>query len=222
MSETNWDPSAVRAYLLAQLSELEKADVERLLAADPEYALFFTSLEDELVTDYVRGRLSDDERRRFERYYQSTEEHARKIQFARALARSFDRDPRPAWRSWVWASVAFMVVVPLVIWLFQTRTVTADLYPGIYRGSGQMQRIHIGLLTAKVRLRLHCNRSFSQAMVSLRTSGATKDLYSGSIPIPNGIGFWQVPAAILGPGEYVVEVDQNQPAGEAFLLGVTK
>lgn len=222
MTDSNWDPSAVRAYLLARMPLTERTGIEHLLATDPDYALFFTSIEEEVVMDYVRGRLTEEEKRLFEQHYPGSSEHDSKIRFARALALSLHRERRRDRQRWMYAWVTSSVILALGIWFFYTRTVTVDLYAGVYRGAGQMQTVKIGRVTAILQLRLHSNRRLSPVTVNLRPIGATEDSYSGIIEVGHGIGVLRVPVAMLRPGEYVIETARNTPESEAFLLDVEK
>jgi Sec-independent protein translocase protein TatA len=74
-------------YLLGDLPEAEQARLEDRAFSDREYLQTIEEAENDLIDDYVRGALSDAERRRFERGFAASAERKKKIEFARALAR---------------------------------------------------------------------------------------------------------------------------------------
>lgn len=81
------DPTKVdllRRYLLGELPEKERSELEELYFSDNSVFTLLSVVEDELVDDYVRGVLQDD-RERFERNYLNSEERRRRVQLARDL-----------------------------------------------------------------------------------------------------------------------------------------
>jgi hypothetical protein len=81
------DRDAARRYLLGQATEAEREALERRFFEDEAQAEEVEIFENELVDDYVTGRLPPDERGRFEKVYLSSPERAAKVSFARALDR---------------------------------------------------------------------------------------------------------------------------------------
>ena len=75
---------AVR-FLLGEGTEAEREALERRVFEDEAAAEEVEAFEDELVDDYVAGRLSGPEKLAFERTYVATPERAQKVEFARAL-----------------------------------------------------------------------------------------------------------------------------------------
>lgn len=222
MSEPNWDASVVRAFLLAQLSEGEGAEVQRRSASDPAYATFIASVEEELLADYVRRRLSDTDRRAFEMHYTQLEGHAANVQFARVLAQSIEHQRRAGRHKIAWALALLVVgVVVPALWI-QARTVTADLYPGIPRGAATESTIRVQRLTTTIRLRLHLAQDLTQAPVAIRPSGAAVDIFNGFVDSRQDLGIVRVPAAVFRPGEYIIQVSRDSPDAKTFLLLVLK
>ena len=80
---TNVNEPSLRAYLLGQLPAAEADGLEERLLEDEELFLTLRGVEDDLFDAYVRGTLTDDERRRFEERHDRRKE---RIAFARALA----------------------------------------------------------------------------------------------------------------------------------------
>ncbi len=74
-------------YLLGDLPEEEQARLEDLAFSDREYLQNIQAVESDLIDEYVRGELSDSERRQFERRFLASFERQQKVEFARALAK---------------------------------------------------------------------------------------------------------------------------------------
>ena len=77
----------IRQYLLGSLSQGALRRVEERLLAEEDFLEELTLAEEELMDDYVAGRLSADERTEFERHFLSTDERRRQLRFAQTLSR---------------------------------------------------------------------------------------------------------------------------------------
>jgi len=73
-------------YLLGNLSEKEQVQVEDRAFADADYLSALEATEADLIDAYVRGELSQSDRRSFEFRFLTSPERRRKVEFARALA----------------------------------------------------------------------------------------------------------------------------------------
>jgi hypothetical protein len=73
-------------YLLGQLTEEEQVQIEDRAFTDRDYLSSLEGTEADLVDAYVRGELSDADRRSFELRFLAAPERRRKVEFARALA----------------------------------------------------------------------------------------------------------------------------------------
>src|SRR5262245_384081 len=73
-------------YLLGNLSEEELVQVEDRAFADADYLSSLEATEADLIDAYVRGELSQSDRRSFEFRFLTSPERRRKVEFARALA----------------------------------------------------------------------------------------------------------------------------------------
>jgi hypothetical protein len=89
-------------YLLGNLTEEEQVEVEDRAFADEDYLSALEATEADLIDAYVRGELSQPDRRRFELRFFTSPERRRKVEFARALAtittESTSRESRTAGR----------------------------------------------------------------------------------------------------------------------------
>src|SRR6267143_3345918 len=77
----------IRRYLLGQLSDGAGEEMERDLLANEDIFAELLIIEDELTDEYVKGRLTPDERANFERHFLATPERQEDLRFAQALNR---------------------------------------------------------------------------------------------------------------------------------------
>src|SRR5262245_10813818 len=74
-------------YLLNELSEEDQARFEEAYVSDGSLFEQVRALEEELIEGYVKGDLSNYERRRFERHYLASDQRRARIETARHLVR---------------------------------------------------------------------------------------------------------------------------------------
>jgi hypothetical protein len=74
-------------YLLGNLTEDKQVQVEDRAFSDPDYLAALEAAEADLIDNYIRGDLSQSERRSFERLFLNSPLRRSKVEFARALAR---------------------------------------------------------------------------------------------------------------------------------------
>lgn len=91
----------VRRFLLGQLEENERQQVEETLMVDTGYREQVLLVEESLIEDYVDGILPADEQKAFETYFVASTQQRRRVKIARLLnTYSFpdltDSDPPPA------------------------------------------------------------------------------------------------------------------------------
>jgi hypothetical protein len=113
----------LRQYLLGQLAEELREETETRLLEKEEVFEELLIAEDELSDDYLAGKLSADEKTRFEQHFLSTPERIEKLRFARAFKRHLAAEPsqdRPTPKFWpalkarqslVFGAVAAIVLV---------------------------------------------------------------------------------------------------------------
>ena len=80
------DEALLQKYLLGDLSEQEQVVVEDRAFAEPGYLAALEGVEADLIDAYVRGELSQTDRRQFERRFLTSPQRRNKVEFARALA----------------------------------------------------------------------------------------------------------------------------------------
>jgi len=103
-SERVDEPLLVK-YLLGNLPDTEEVQVEDRAFADANYLGALEAAEADLIDTYVRGGLSQSERRAFERRFLTSPNCWSKVEFARALARvtaeSTEPERRPQRQTWL-------------------------------------------------------------------------------------------------------------------------
>jgi len=135
------DATTMTRYLLGELSDRERAEMEARYCSDARTFAALVEVENGLIDDYVRGRLTEEVRVRFEAAYLSSPARRERVLFARALVRSADAPAsaappgpthRPASeRAWwavlrgsrlAMATAAALVLVASGIWLVLDRS----------------------------------------------------------------------------------------------------
>ncbi|MCK7472216.1 MAG: hypothetical protein MZU95_16730 [Desulfomicrobium escambiense] len=168
------DDDVLRGYLLGSLAPESRESLEKRLFSDDR--IFWERLclvEEELIDDYARGVLDDEESLSFERHFLCTNERRAKLEFARALEAHAARQQTAPRRAWDWlrgpvASPAWAVAVaatlllalPALVWrLAAARApqgeISAWLAPGLVRDvGGELKRLPISPGCRLVRLQL--------------------------------------------------------------------
>jgi hypothetical protein len=80
----------LRQYLLGQSIDADLSQMDEQLMSDSQLYNELLLLEDELIDEYLRGRMSADDRRSLENYFLRSPRHQQKLRFARALNRYVD------------------------------------------------------------------------------------------------------------------------------------
>lgn len=75
----------IRQYLLGQAPDRDLSRLEERLLTDAAFYEELLTVEDELVDQYVGGRLSDSERESFGNHFALSRERQKKVRFAKAL-----------------------------------------------------------------------------------------------------------------------------------------
>jgi anti-sigma factor RsiW len=83
-------------YLLGELPEAWQVQFEERLFTDPDSYTQLQVVEENLIDEYVRGKLSADRHVSFESHYLVSERRRRKVAFARTLILTISELPTPA------------------------------------------------------------------------------------------------------------------------------
>ncbi len=85
--------SRLRAYLLGELPEADRDAMETEVFTDKETFYRLSEIEDRLIDDYARGRLSGEEKLKFEQLYLSNPARRQRVEFALTMTGELDRQP---------------------------------------------------------------------------------------------------------------------------------
>lgn len=154
------DDPLLRRYLLRDLGHGDVQEVERRIFFEDLFFKRADIVESELIEEYVRGALSESDRRKFERNYLCTAERRRQVQLTRSLAELRPRRtapavmapsasrPRsgPASRStgaWAWGAVAAAAVMVFALGVSRSSLWPSRAWPSKaprnYLGAGAPQ-----------------------------------------------------------------------------------
>lgn len=88
MKDKSQTDKLIAGFLLGESPEAEREALEERFVSDAEFFERICEVENRLVDDYARERLSRKEREQFERGYLTTAARRQKVAFARSLARA--------------------------------------------------------------------------------------------------------------------------------------
>jgi hypothetical protein len=181
-------------YFLGQLSEAEAAALQRRQADDSAFGEFCVAVEEDLIDDFVQGRLSEEDTRCFQEHYLVTPERARKLEFARALLRSYQKLPVRPMRlaaAVLIAALSMLAVVAAVYLLRRPPEVVAfALTPGVVREIAPPQTVDLPRSALLVRLLLRTDTGPPADRATLRTVGGNDDLWAQRIT-PSPAAAWK-------------------------------
>lgn len=234
----------LRLWLLGLLPEPESRSVEERLITDAELYDELFIVEEELIDDYIAGRLSADERAAFESYFMNSPERQEQFRIANALRvyigdtkEETETETEPAAevkRRWPFAAMslaAAAVLIAALVWTWPPagtgKSHRAELMPGGQtREGGTVQRITIpaGTDTLDLDLKLTRNDFPKYRATLLNSDGGTVQIHENlSGPtLRFSVSTQQTP-----PGEYQLKVDGLNPNGtfesaDSYRFVVTK
>src|SRR5215217_9468494 len=98
----------ISRYLLGELPEEQQVQIEDRAFSDKDYLATITTVENDLIDEYVRGELSAADRQRFESRFLASAERRKRVEFAKALRSVASAVPGPERkvvqqaRKWSW------------------------------------------------------------------------------------------------------------------------
>lgn len=222
----------LRLWLLGMLPEQKSRSLEERLITDSEFYEELFIVEEELIDDYIAGRLSADERTGFESYFMNSPERQEQFRIANALRvyigdakktdPSVDVTPQPRF-SWPFASMALaaaaLVIVALVWLAISLRPASPGKSFGVVltprgqtRDGGTVQRITIPPDTDTLDLDLRLTRNDFQKYRAtlLNADGGTVQINDNLTGPTLRI---TVRTQKTPPGEYQLKVDGLNPDG---------
>ena len=85
----------ISQYLLGELPEEQQVEIEDRAFSDKDYLATITTVENDLIDEYVRGELSPSDRQRFESRFLASAERRKRVEFAKALRTAFSESKAP-------------------------------------------------------------------------------------------------------------------------------
>ncbi len=85
----------ISQYLLGELPEEQQVEIEDRACSDKDYLATITTVENDLIDEYVRGELSPSDRQRFESRFLASAERRKRVEFAKALRTAFSESKAP-------------------------------------------------------------------------------------------------------------------------------
>ena len=85
----------ISRYLLGELPEEQQVEIEDRAFSDKDYLATITTVENDLIDEYVRGELSAPDRQRFESRFLASAERRKRVEFAKALRTAFSESKAP-------------------------------------------------------------------------------------------------------------------------------
>ncbi len=234
----NHDESAVRQYLLGQLSaDSQRSFEENLMTEDT--ALEEVGLaEDELVDAYLAGRLTNEDRERFEQHFLATPERQSSLRFAKALRRYVETnrvdDASPVGGSWshllslpTWptriAAFAVLLVVVGGLWIYLTRNTRPQNFATVTLSISSSNRAEGAAAT---RLRMPLSADALRINLLLPDGASSRDGYR--VELENDLGETRsvdvashdarsvtvvIPASQVNRGQYALKLFAKAPDG---------
>lgn len=174
-------------YLLGQLSDRAREEVEERLLDDDEFVEKLSATEDNLIDDYVFGALSRSERQSFEENFVINDERRNKLQLAQSLDAYLDKldrptpagpvDSAPRWTTplQVFRSYKFWIAVPaLLILIFFAPRIVRWLQPNDQIAIVQAHRSRIERRIAELNKQYN-NQTLPSHDLTLSAASAQRD-----------------------------------------------
>lgn len=102
MTERVESDISMKKYLLGELGEPEQQELEQRLITSNEYFEELLVAEDELVDEYLHGKLSPREQDKFNSHFLCTPERREKLRFSRSLQRYVSTHAERPQKAWAW------------------------------------------------------------------------------------------------------------------------
>jgi hypothetical protein len=239
----NTESDEVRQYLLGNLSESARERLERRVLDETGVNDEVQAKEDELIDQYVAGRLNAEERKQFESFFLLPKERQQKLRFGRTLRKYLDSLPsikadqetgKSKFR-WFWPRpvvVTSILVICLsvlgALWWVNHRRVTTGLNgqilaitldPGSNRANdGRTQRIEVPAAfgAVEVQLEMGSNEYRLYEVELLRERQLLSTYKSLQAQNKNGrlVLVLVIPAQLLEPGDYTFRLSGTTNSGQ--------
>ena len=203
----------LRLYVLGELREASRLDVEERLVTDPDFFEALGMTEDDLTEEYVEGTLSAADTERFERHYLTTHDRRQDLAFFRQL-KSYAVARRATGRLAdrlrindlirfhpLWSSVAAGVFILLV-------GGNLALLVGNYRLQGQFDHVRVET-EREGQLRLQLQRQVAALTAQGNTLQGRLESQKGTGSLPT---YGLTPGRLRGPGSSLAPLSISSSA----------
>jgi hypothetical protein len=224
----------LRRYILGELDERLRLELEELLMTDADAFEALGVIEDELIEEYVEGTGSAEDRRAFEQSFLDCPQRQQRLDFARALrARASRKGPRmSAVRPLAWMGLAALLVMSVGTTVLIRRSAPERLPPvamydlagGLIRAGGSLPRVVVpaGAVVVELRVQLPANDYPAYRAAVLDEDG--KEVWSASKLAAKEQGgtvavVLPVASTLLPPGDYQVKLSGMAASGDPEALG---
>jgi len=219
-------------YLLAEMSEEERAQMEERLVSDPSFFDVTASVEDDLIMQFVRGDLDSGKLSRFNEVYMNSPSKRARVESARAWRQAVHdaagaRSPRAVnsgWLRFATIAAAAAVIVVAVLWYSPRKRLVPPpvatpaqftekisyaafaLEPGLTRSQGGTQ-ISLPQGIAEVHFELAAaNPSAHKSYTAVLGTPERPAAWTGQVSPKEASLLAVVPAKVLRPGDYTLEL----------------
>jgi anti-sigma factor RsiW len=224
----------LRRYVLGELEEGLRLELEELLLTDADAFEALGVIEDEMIEEYLEGTGTAEDRRAFEQSFLDSRARQQRLDFARALrARASRKAPRmSSVRPLAWIGLAALLVMSVGTTVLmrtsapQTSPPVAmyDLAGGLIRAGGSLPRVVVpaGAVVVELRVELPSNDYSAYRAAVLDEDG--KEVWSASklgAKEQGGTVAIVLPVAstLLPPGDYRAKLSGVPASGDPEALG---
>ena len=240
----NTESDEFRQYLLGNLPEAAREQLERRVLNEPELSDELLAAEDQLIDQYIDNKLDVHDRQRFETYFLLPRERQNKLQFGRTLREYLDSLPlvtqskNRSLAYFLWLARRPVLVASLVVaiclgllgafWVVRNtrmgtkaigKTLALTLAPGSSRAVNEKtQRIEAPLSYGFVDLQLEMGTSeYATYQVELLRERQSISTYN-SLHAQKKDGHFVLPliiaANVLQPGDYTFKLSGTTDSGQ--------
>jgi hypothetical protein len=235
-------------YLLADVSEEESSQMEERLVHDPSFFDVVASVEDDLIMQFVRGDLESSKLSRFNEVYMNSPAKRARVESARAWRQAVrdaagTRSPRAVNSGWLrfatLAAAAVVIIVAVLWWSPRKHPVPPPLAtpaqftekisyasfalePGLTRSQGGTQ-ISLPPGTTEVHFELAvANASAHKSYTAVLGTPERPAAWTSSVSAKDGSLLAVVPAKVLRPGDYTLELRAGREDVATYAFRVAK
>ena len=227
MTDHDGDRDRIVRHFLGQLSEPDDESIQRRRAEDPAYDELCQAIEGELIDDFVRGRLTAEQARRFREYYLVTPERSDNVRFAQAMLRSFANRSAAPRRTLAFATVAAFCLVggfgiASLLRKPAAQAISCVLLPGIRRDAEVPQSIAVLRSTVMLQLHLRRDTELSGDRAVLRPVGGDEIWRQRVLPGADRETEVTVPAGTLTDGDYLLTLESGRQPVASYYFRIVR